>query len=67
MTNSQLHKVRTTAIELYLASHNNAYDSELQTILCTIKAFVQVAKAELGQDIKFEEVVRQVYQPVDSE
>lgn len=66
MTNSQLHKVRTIAIQLFLDGHNPNYDSELQVILCTIKAFVQVA-AQQGQQVHFAEITRQPYEPVDSD
>lgn len=67
MTNGQLHKVKMLATQLFIDGHNNCYDAEVQAILCILKAYVQVAKAELGQQIPFAEVIRQPYQSVDDE
>lgn len=67
MTNSQLHKVKALATQLFIDGHNPAYDAELQTVLCTIKAFVQIHNATYISQIQFEETIRTPYQSVDDE
>jgi hypothetical protein len=67
MNNRQMHRVRDLAIRLYKDGNYGSYDPELQTMLCTILAFQQVAMQEYGIVIPFKLEERKPYQPIDEE